>query len=111
MSRGLAITKGRVITPSFSRMLTEIAWKSAIESKGPDECAGEGRIRLGALSDKPTEDEPRDVGDQERQDGENDDKRFAGDRHDLSASGLDMLGAVLYMFISCCLSLPDRDFL
>src|SRR5262245_22689524 len=111
MSRGPAITKGRVITPSFSRILTEIAWKSAIESKGPDECAGEGRIRLGALSDEPAEDEPGDVADQDRQNRKRDEHRFASDGHDLSASGLDVLGAVLYMFISCCLSLHDGELL
>ena len=59
-------------------------------------CRGsEERICLGALSDEPTEDEPGDVGDQERQDGENDKERFASDRYDLSASGLDVLGTVL----------------
>jgi len=113
MWKGRAITKGRVITPSFLRIHVEIAWKSAIEPKGPDECAGgsEERIRLGALSDEPTEDEPGDVGDQEHQDGENDKERFASDRHDLSASGLDVLGTVFYMVVSFCLSPHDRKLL
>lgn len=63
------------------------------------------------LTDEPTEDKPRDVSDQDRQNREHDEHRFACDCHDLSASGLDVLGAVLYMLVSFRLPLHDRKLL
>jgi hypothetical protein len=63
------------------------------------------------LTDEPTEDEPRHVSDQDRQNRERDEHRFACYGHDLGASGLDVLGPVLDMLVSFRLSLHNRKLL
>jgi hypothetical protein len=63
------------------------------------------------LRDEPTEDEPGHIGDQERQDEEDQEECFASNGHYVRASGLDVLGAGLNVFVSFRLSLHDRKLL
>ena len=65
-------------------------------------------MRLDVLTDEQTEDEPRHIDDQEGDDGENEEERFASGRHYLRAPGLDVFGTILDAFVPFCLSLNKR---